>query len=176
MIIDSASYFTGDIKIVFGNDATDATAILEQYEWVEKKVLRQLLGDDLYLTFIANISQSSGKYKDLLDGVASYELADGTNAIFDGITEMLPFFIYFYYRRDEQTTRTGQGDFSDQAENSERPDKSDTRALSIKAYNRGMKFYIETDKYITRQNEVESDYYPNYSHTELGYLDIFEIY
>lgn len=167
-MITEVTQYVGEISIRFAATQADSTTVLNRFEWVEKRILRSLLGDDLYLTFIENIEQTSGKYYDLKNGVTSYTNTDGRKDVFDGVKDMLKYFVYYYYQTYSQNQASTLGDFKNNIENSERQDKALINKMAVDAYNIGIQKYYETYCYMSYKNGQESDYYPNW---RFGYLN-----
>ena len=74
----------------------------------------------------------------------------------EGIKEMLKYFIYFEYLRDNQTTMTITGATKNTFSNSEMARLVETRI--IENYNLGIRTYQEIQWYIDDENPLDYDY------------------
>jgi hypothetical protein len=165
--------FTGDCNISqtkYGK--TDLEAIITT---TEETILKELLGEDLYLKVIA----APATYTNLINGY-TYSVINGdsitVNVAYKGIKQMLKYFTYAEMLKflDNQTSQVGQ--IEPEENNSKRMAKTNHSKLVMDAYNKGVNLYgfdIETwngngNWFITgRRNKYkealsEEDYYEMY--------------
>lgn len=150
------SDLTGDIDVTQNSYAQDNA--LDIIKKTEKQYLRQLLGDDLYLAFIADLSSyvpQTQKYTDLLDG-KNYKVVNTddviVNKIFRGVKEMLKYFCYYDIVINSRYYNSLMGEYKAEAENSERLTASEMNDLLMDAWNKAVDIYNEAFDYLTEIN------------------------
>ena len=155
--------YKGDVQITQSTDITsDFNLILGQ---TEKKYLRLLLGDELYLLFVEDCTNGVPEtqiYKDLLNG-KTYQIGN-TKFIYDGLKDMLKYFVFSEYKLKyfEDTTI---GTTSQQKEDSTKLTPFAITEISNKAYNKGISKY--TEAYIFMLQNISN--YSTLNNTELKY-------
>ncbi len=159
--------FKGDIQITQSADiSSNLTEIIEKSE---KKYLRLLLGDDLYLKLIADLNNGipqTQKYKDLMDGVTYSNGA--RNIIYDGLRQMLRYFCYSEYIKINYVD-TSIGFVKQDKVNSDNIGNLFTEDNSNKAFNKGLQLYKSAYVFII----YKLDDYPTFSYTDLKYKSLF---
>jgi len=140
------SDFIGEFNISQNKYATtDYTSVIAT---TEEKILKDLLGEDLYMKLIA--TPTTAPYADLVNG-KTYSVVniDGVtvNINYQGIKKMLKYFTYAELLRYQETENTEVGQVEPSQTNSVRMAKNNLSAKISEAYNKGVKLYgfdIET--------------------------------
>lgn len=132
----------------------------------EKRYLTDLLGCDLYDDFIADLNPTPPvptsvptdvKFTAIFDPFCIDEDYDtGCQWVSEGMKDMLKFFIYFEWARDNQYTMAITGATKNTFSNSEMARIVETRA--IENYNLGIKTYHAIQWYIDDENPNDYDY------------------
>lgn len=156
--IVSISDFQGEINITQSKfQTTDIQDFIDRYE---EKVLKDLLGDDLYLKFKNDgyESPSRQRYIDLLNGVV---WADSNNSDYNvdykGLKPMLRYMIYYYYLINQPYQNTMVGTVKGVSRNAENPARDIINSLAFDRYNRGVEYYEAAIKFIEHENCQEID-------------------
>lgn len=155
------TYFFGDIYIDFGDDQTESTELLDSFENIETKLLREALGYDLYKQFINGLADvtPAAKWINLRDG-SDFTVTDeqGRNVTvhWNGLinTEkesFLSYFIYYQYIKNQITQNTITGEVLSINENS---NVFFNNYKLIKAYNNGIDLYGRDLDLITGKNAI----------------------
>ncbi len=147
MSFNSQSDFTGDVNITQSSDiAPDFAKVITD---TEKKYLRLLLGDDLYLLFIddldAGVPQTE-KYVNLLDG-ENYENG-GYTWIYEGLKRMLRYFTFAEWKLVHYASDTNIGTVRKTKDTSENLTKYDIEKESFTAFNKGIVLYNQAFQYL----------------------------
>ena len=142
-----------------------------------EKILKDLLGEDLYLKLIAGPTTSP--YADLVNG-KTYSVVNGdgvtVNVEYKGIKDMLKYFCYAEILKYQDNKATEIGQVEPLGQSSERMVKNQLNRLIETAYNKGVTLYginIEAfqsnDSFIrgrrfreTLQQKSQVDYYKYY--------------
>jgi hypothetical protein len=139
---------------------------------IERNVMIDLLGFDVYTAILAD--DSATKYTDLLNG-STYTGDDGYLHQVRGIIEMLPYFFYFYFKRDLESYGTSIGEFKALAQNAEKDNVNINRKL-VSAWNTGVEMYEELYQFILYKQSTEGDsYYYNWLFKPKCKLNMFAI-
>lgn len=129
--------------------STEGSDDLETYiEDAEVRYLQELFGADLYVKFLADLDNNSpflpttDKFKDVFDPFFedNSDFIPGGTRRSEGIIEMLKYFVYFEYVRDQKFDNTDDGTTVAAQENSREP--SFPEQGINKRYNRGQQSYI----------------------------------
>ncbi len=161
--------FVGDIEITQSANITDKLNSI--IDTVEKNILKLLLGDDLYILFIADLVDGEPqitKYINLLNGT-TYDYGE-RKYIYDGLKAMLKYFIYSEYIKYNSLQAT-VGTVIPEKDNSITMSDFDISELSNDAYNKGVKYYREAISYIV----INIEDYPTFDYTSLNYKFNFGI-
>jgi hypothetical protein len=171
------SDFTGDCNISqsrFGK--TDSDLLIAG---TEERILKELLGYDLYLKLIADLNGSyvpqTQKYVRLVNGYTYTVVnADGVtvNVAYKGIKPMLKYFTYYdiLLSKDNQASDVGQ--VEPVQENSQRMSKNQLNRMLRTAYNKGVALYgYDIEKDINMQ--TNPIYGGNYKLTDEPEYDYF---
>lgn len=137
--------FIGDVTLNVGNRSTDFQVVIDN---VERKVLIDLLGYDLYVLFIAGLAETPtvhAKWTALKNG------ADQCR----GVKKMLKYFIYAEWINTGNYINTVSGMSSNQAENATALTPGQIAQLYDNAYNKGVAIYKEVADWIDEINSSE---------------------
>jgi hypothetical protein len=138
--------FVGEFKISQNRWAnTDHDAIIAS---VEEKILKDLLGEDLYLKLIADLNGSyvpqTQKYIDLVNS-KTYTVVnvDGVtvNVNYQGIKKMLKYFTYAELLKFQSTQNTEVGQVEPSQNNSTKVAPVNLSGLISDSYNKGLDLY-----------------------------------
>jgi len=153
MAFNSITAFTGECNISQDKySSTDYNAIILA---TEEKILRDLLGGDLYNKLIADLNGSyvpqTQKYIDLVNG-KTYQVENGegvtVNVDYKGIKPMLKYFCYSQLLKSQDQQNSMVGQVEPVQENSQRPAKNRLNILVENAYNKGVELYgIDIENY-----------------------------
>lgn len=165
--------FTGEVKLAvnsFTEDDVDVY-IVEQQE----SILKDLLGDDLYMKFGATLpAPTSGtKYDHLLNGVVyvepskapieefhlSEESIDSDidiNVDYIGLERMLKLFTYYAYAHDQVTHNTMLGNVRGSSQNGEVVNNMELVARLELKYNVAVELYRKARKFILDHKDMET--------------------
>lgn len=137
----------------------------------EKKYLRMLLGDDLYLQFITGLGETviPQKWLDLRDG-KNYTYVDRM-FIWEGVKEMLKYFTWVEYHNQSRQMSKPTGLAVPSIENSEVLNNADMGVVLSAHYNKGVYIALNGHDFITRTNDTTPDTYTKY---DLFYTDNFK--
>lgn len=132
--------FSGDCNVSQNKYAkTDYETIIAS---TETKILKDLLGEDLYLKLIA--APTTAPYADLVNG-KTYSVVneDGVtvNVNYQGIKPMLKYFTYAEILKHQETENTEVGQVEPMQNNSGRVSKNNLSSLISAAYNKGVPLY-----------------------------------
>ena len=162
--------FVGDIEITQSANITDKLNSI--IETVEKNILRLLLGDDLYILFLADLDGNNEpqttNYINLLNGI-NFDYGE-RKYIYDGLKLMLKYFIYSEYIKYNSLQAT-VGTVIPEKDNSITMSDFDISELSNKAYNKGIKYYREAISYIV----INIEDYSTFDYTFLAFKFNFGI-
>ncbi len=132
------SDFSGELNISqskYGN--ADLISIIAT---VEEKILKDLLGEDLYLKLIT----TPANYTDLING-CTYSVINEegitVNVIYQGLKPMLKYFTYAELLKHQQSENTEVGQVEPLQNNSIRMTKNNLSVKISEAYNKGVKLY-----------------------------------
>jgi hypothetical protein len=159
----TADDFVGEVEIPTG-EWIDSKLDLYIAQ-VEEDILISLLGYTLYDEFVTALAGTpASKWTDLRDG-GTYTSGDRTY-YFKGILEMLKYFTFFYYMRDNGSENTQVGIAINETTNA---DRNPALASSImkRIWNKGIDIYCDAASYITIKNEpteIYADFY--YTHRD----------
>lgn len=132
--------FTGECNVSQNRYATtDYNAIIAS---IEEKILKSLLGDDLYLKLIA--TPSTAPYADLVNGKTYSVVNEGgitVNVNYKGIKQMLKYFTYAEILKLQESENTEVGQVEPMQNNSGRVTKKSLGILICSAYNKGVALY-----------------------------------
>lgn len=148
MSIIATTDFDGDVKINLGKYVSDdLQACIDQ---IEREVLIDLLGYDLYAAFIASFTGNPslppvGKYRDLLNGTGEFQ----------GIKGVLKYFIYYEWIRLGNFFNAVTGVNSVDAENGKQVSRITFASICDRAYNNGVALYSKANDWIEEINSAE---------------------
>jgi len=114
---------------------------------VQEKILKELLGEDLYLKLLADCTDNvpaTQKYIDLLDGKTYTETnAEGTtvNVQYKGLKEMLRYFTFYYFIKEQPFRATISGVMAGENENGKAISAMQLNRIVVQAYNKGVDLY-----------------------------------
>lgn len=128
----------------------------------EERYLRDLLGDDLYDSFISGLAEVSVKQKwiDLRDG-KTYKIVDSAisdrdndilNVRFRGVKEMLKFFIWSEFQWKNRQLTFSSGIAIPKGNNATIISNQEFNANVEIMYNEGVKIYNSTNEFILEMN------------------------
>jgi len=142
--ISSRTDFIGDVNLaqLTGIDA-DLTNLITQ---VEKKYLRLLFGDDLYILFIAGLVAETTKYETLRDG-ENYKIGDLTY-VYEGLKKMLLYFIFAEYKIITLSEDTSIGTVRQTKDKSNNLHRYEVEKVSNDAFNKGVDLFHDAYDYI----------------------------
>lgn len=147
MSFNAQSDFIGDVNITQSSDiTTDLNQVITE---VEKKMLRLLLGDNLYLLLIADLTDwepQNAPYIKLVDG-EDYEVGDRTY-IYEGIKKMLRYFVFAEWKMNNYASDTNTGTVRKTKELSDNLTKYEIEKESNQAWNRGVDLYKQCYYYL----------------------------
>lgn len=138
--------FVGEFNISQNKYAmTDYNAIITA---TEEAVLKDLLGEDLYLKLIADLDGSyvpqTAKYLELVNG-KTYSVINGdgvtVNVNYQGIKKMLKYFTYVELLKHQETENTEVGQVEPLQNNSQRVGKHNLSFQICNSYNKGLALY-----------------------------------
>ena len=158
------SDFTGLVEQSVNEFTTDK---LQNYiDYHEPRYLTDLLGCDLYADFVADLLPTpavptsvpqDAKFTAIFDAFCIDEDYDsGCQHVSEGIKQMLKYFVWFEYARDNQYTLAITGATKNTFSNSELLSVVHTRA--VQNYNLGIKTYHAIQWYIDDENPNDYDY------------------
>jgi len=132
------SDFSGECNISQNKySTTDYDAVIAS---VEEKILKDLLGEDLYL----KVSATPTSYTNLINGCI-YSVVNGegvtVNVNYQGLKLMLKYFTYAELLKHQETENTEVGQVEPLQNNSVRVAKNNLSAKISEAYNKGVKLY-----------------------------------
>jgi len=145
MSISAQADFIGDVNLtqITGTLATDLVAMITQ---VEKKYLRLLLGDDLYVLFIAGIAAETEIYETLLEG-EEYENG-GSTWVYEGLEKMLLYFIYAEWKIVRLSEDTSMGTVRQNKDKSNKLEMYHVEKISNDAFNKAVDLYHAAYNYL----------------------------
>lgn len=147
-MITSIDSFRGLLQIAADKNTEFLEFTIEQ---LEERLLKKWFGYALYKKIIAETPEAV--ITTLLDG-AEYTDEKGKTQYLTGLKKTLPYFMYFYIVRDQQTQNTENGEVDVTFENAI---ASDPTPKLVQNYNQGVKFINEIFEYI----EYKEDDYPD---------------
>lgn len=146
-LIDS-TYFVDEIQIAGLENTVDSTGskvsgFINKYE---TRYLKELLGDDLYNSFIAGLAEEPvlPKWTALLNQLVNNETKESPIANY----------IYYYYSRNKATETVGIGEMKPNTENGS---MASAVQKQVRAWNEMVDWNFEVAKFIS---ENEDDYGP----------------
>ena len=146
--------FTGDVNVSqsrYGN--TDLNDVIAA---TEKKILKDLLGEDLYAKVIAEPTTSP--YSLLVSGTTYHvENQDdvSVNIVYEGLKPMLKYFCYAEILKRQQNENTNVGQVEPNQDNSNRMQKNNLNTLISQAYNKGLDLYgYDIDNYAANDSFI----------------------
>lgn len=150
--------FKGEINITQSKfSTTDIQDFIDRYE---ELVLKDLLGDDLYLKFKNDgyDSPTRQRYIDLLNGVVYADSNNSDyNVDFKGMKDMLRFFVFYYYLINQPYQNTMIGTVKGVSRNAENPARDIVNSLAFSRYNKGVELYDGVIKFVEHENCRELD-------------------
>jgi len=174
MSFTDSTYYKGSIKlptaITEGDLNDDFDLLIEQ---TEEKILVDLLGYDLYKSFILGLAETTPlqKWLDLRDG-KEYTVVDGEGRTvivkWGGLINaekksLLAFFVYCEYLENDFLHTSTSGANKQNGQNSERATISDLNTKSRKAWNSGLDLYgYDIERLIGKNAILRSKRYQNY--------------
>jgi len=155
MSLTQKSDFKGDINITqLSSQNADFADLTAQ---VEKKYLRLLLGDDLYLLLIDDLDSSTPQspenspYIELVDGE---DWINGSlTFVYEGLLKMLRYFIYAEWKIIRLSEDTEIGTVRQKKDKSCQLARYEVEKISNEAFNKGVDLYYEACTYISFHNE-----------------------
>lgn len=155
-IISIADFSAGELKIT-RNNAVD-TDLQSYIDETEEKILRGLLGDTLYIEFIAQLpTPTLQKWTDLLNGYNyTIENEDGDNesVYFIGVKKMLRLFTWFYFVREQSFQNSIVGQVKGASQASANASMAEISRLIKKRYNKAIDLYNECEKFL-EENDLQ---------------------
>lgn len=197
--------FKGLIALAGMSQGYNSSSLDEYITLYQEKILKLLLGESLYNLLDDNYTQgNSDKWDKLVNGDSYVLDRNGKDFTIEykGVKDMLAFFVYYYYKSELARQSTTTGETVSQNQNS-KVSGLDTKI--IKSYNFGIDLYGETKNYedveyvhvgdfpffltntptdiykatsfnyITYQNGLDEDTYPNWIFTALTKINEFGI-
>lgn len=162
------TYFTGIINLDLRDD-NQATALEDYYiPYYQRKIFTDLLGEALYQDLVNNSSDE--RWANFLDGETV--TIDSYKYDWIGAKAMLSYFVYYYFKRDNEGYDTPVGEMKTVTENSQRAPYS----LQIKlarAYNQGVEHYLDAYDYMDYKNSQVADTYPELNTKAIDYITIW---
>ena len=165
--------FTGEVKIAVNTFTEDDVDVY--IAEVQESILKDLLGDDLYMKFGATLpTPTSGtKYDDLLNGVVyvdprksvietynnSEESVDDDvdlNVDYTGLERMLKLFTYYNYAHDQVFHNTMLGNVKGSSQNGAVLDNGEMLARLELKYNTAIDLYRSARKFILDHKDIET--------------------
>lgn len=113
----------------------------------QEKILKDLLGEDLYgklLSDCTNNIPATTKYINLLNGktyTETNESGQTVNVYYKGLKEMLRYFTFYYFMKEQPYKSTISGIMESNQENSTKISNMQLNRIIIQAYNKGIKLY-----------------------------------
>ena len=144
-MITDITLFKGLLQI---NDAKLQVYSEDIIEQKEPELLRQWFGYALAKDILA--ATPSTEAQELIDG-KEYTDTNGDLQLLTGLKTYLPYYMYFYVLRDQQSITTTLGQQSALAENSAKTDITDK---IVKNYNKGVIFANDMIDYIEDNEDV----------------------
>jgi hypothetical protein len=161
------SNFVGELAIDLTKDDNQTHLDYTITQW-QREILIRLLGVGLYKDFYDN--DAATKYATLKNGETNGIYLNGEDYYeFRGVTEMLKYFIYFYYNRYNQSSNTELGERKTVGGNLQAGDS--LRLKMVRAWNKGIDMYNQTIVYIYFKNESEETY-PDFLPKKLDKLTV----
>ncbi len=156
-IISIADFSAGPLKITRNNNVdNDLQSYIDE---TEEKFLRCLLGDTLYIQFMAELpTPTLQKWLDLLNGYNyTVENSDGENetVYFIGIKKMLRLFTWFNFVREQSFQNSIVGQVKGASQASANASMAEISRLIKKRYNNGIDLYVECFKFLNDSDEQE---------------------
>jgi len=157
-LITTTDFTSGITRIARPN--YDGSNLQDVIDLALEEILRDLMGDKLYNLYEADLNGSGNpqtqKYIDLVDGV-TYEDCNGHETIYEGLKQMMKYFIFSRYKEEGiyQDVSTGQvRQASDVSEKSEWYNVSN----EIKRFHdKGVLLYNQAIKYIYNHQNTYFD-------------------
>lgn len=199
MAITDKTYYIGEIGLAI--NSINETEFNSFVETIEKRYLINLLGYDLYKSYLAGITATTQKYIDLRDG-KEYTTTDGEGRTvyckWEGLADMFKYFVYYEWQRAVRTVNSSGGEKFPKDENSDNASSILLNTKIVNAYNTGISKYgydITKNNYYNRyykdyyseiikgtafnflylMNEAKSEYYPNWNFSQLSEINIMGI-
>ena len=161
MSILTTSDFTGKHLVVLNGNATLLAEFNSVIADVEKRYLRSLLGDDLYIAFIAGLSENTphDKWVALRDGenYKTYDYNDDNEMytfqkVFQGIKEMLKYFTRIEWYNYNRFARRNIGIVKTEVENGTMASQDQFQDSQILLLNEAIEIYNEAIEYVYEMN------------------------
>jgi hypothetical protein len=156
--ITAQSDMTGFVNIA--QDSLQLSRFNEYAKQEERKFLRDLLGDELYIELFTHLDATSGvptiqKWIDLLDGTTytNTNLYDVT-----GAKEAAKMFIFWLWTNQLPHKATHVGTVNDAFENATLLDRQQTNAVINDRWNKGIDYYKELLNFVRFFEEIKEDF------------------
>ena len=161
--IVTSSMFTGKYAISAGVKITQLTDLITS---VEERILKELMGNAMYVDFIADLSNGVPNAPEfltifnplLLDNPRTFE--DYSN----GMKDMVKGFVWYVWNNDTESSPSTQGQKKVEASNSKNIPNNSFQMNRI--YNESVGSFKVIQEYI----EQNLDVYPDYKGTKKNYL------
>lgn len=141
----------------------------------QKECLELLLGFNLYadLDTAYSTPPTSGKYYELINGVATYYTYNGYKRKYTGLKKLITAYVYYQWGVNETSNATTQGETVDLSPNGE---SVFNVGKIVNAYNLFIDLFYEAINYIDYKNSTEgSDYYADFETTYINKINSFGI-
>lgn len=165
-----SDYFKGILQIDL-SESVDSAVIDDVVTEYQEQIFKDLFGEALYNYLKDNESESV--YTTLRDGETITD-ENGYKYEWKGLKSMLAPFIYFYYKRKEESFDSPMGEKKSETQNATRA-LSNLRKKLTEAWNKGADLYRDAIDYIDYKNEQSTDYYPEFLPNYQNYYDYLTI-
>lgn len=154
-IISIADFSAGELKITRNNSVdTDLQSYIDE---TEEKYLRSLLGDTLYIQFIAQLpTPTLQKWTDLLNGynyTVENENGENESVYFVGVKKMLRLFTWFNFVREQSFQNAIVGQVKGASQASANASMEEISRLIKTRYNKAIELYLSCYKFIYDNDE-----------------------
>ena len=164
MLVIKITDFVGFFEISTTNKTE--TILLEYINIFEERILKQLLGNDLALLFIADLVDGipqTEKFTDIFNSLPCAGCADDVNIISNGIKYILTGMIFYHYSIDRQTLNTQSGVARLEVEASKVLSYDNSARFAEVRFNSALESYLAVQTFI----KTNSGNYPEFKGVEL---------
>lgn len=136
---------------------------------VEEQILRDLLGNTLYSAFIADLTDNEPKTQKWINFKDGEDYTDTILIHYKGISEMLVAFAFSALVIDVNNSNS-TGFTKNLNQNSRVYNSYEREQLSNKAYNKGVNFYVQCEKFLSNYPDDFTDWY----HKQKAYKNLIK--